>query len=48
MSSSAAIPAMAYIRPIRQWAEANNIPFFTWTQMKKAMVKYESVIAKLN
>jgi hypothetical protein len=48
MTNNASIPAMAYMRPIRQWAEANNIPFFTWEQIRKAMQKYESVIANLN
>lgn len=34
-------PATAYLKPIRQWAEANGVPFFTWSQIRKAIARYE-------
>lgn len=34
--------------PIRQWAIANRIPFFTWKDQRKAMARYEIFVAMLN
>jgi hypothetical protein len=42
------IKARAYMAPIRQWALANNIRFFTWEQQKKAIARYELFRARLN
>jgi len=40
--------AIAYLKPIKQWALANNIPFFTWKQMRKAIAQYELFRSQLN
>lgn len=34
-------PAIAYLAPIKQWAQANGIPFWTWHEMRKAIARYE-------
>lgn len=33
--------AIAYLRPIKQWALKNKIPFWTWKQVRKAVAQYE-------
>ncbi len=40
--------AIPYLRPIKQWAVANGIPFFTWKQMRKAIAAYEIFQCRLN
>jgi len=34
------IPAIPYMRPIRQWAISNGIPFLTLRQQRKAIAAY--------
>jgi hypothetical protein len=33
--------AIAYMAPIKQWAMANGIKFFTWKDQLKAIARYE-------
>ena len=40
--------AIAYMAPIKQWAVANGIKFFTWKDQRKAIARYELFISKLN
>ena len=35
------IPAKKYMSIVRDYALANQIPFFTWKQMRKALAAYE-------
>lgn len=42
------IRAKAYMKPIRQWALANGIAFFTWADQKKAMARYEIFVCLKN
>lgn len=42
------IPAIPYLAPIRQWAVANNLPFFTWKQQSIAIARYKNFRAQLN
>ncbi len=48
MSNRFEIKAAAYLRPIRQWAFANGVKFFTWDDQRKAIARYELFVAKLN
>jgi hypothetical protein len=41
-------PAIAYLRPIRQWALTEGIPMVTWHQVRAAMARYEIFRAQLN
>lgn len=41
MNNRYEIKARAYMNPVRQWAIANGIPFFTWNDMRKALARYE-------
>lgn len=41
-------PAISYMNPIRQWALANGMPFFTWKDQRKAIARYEIFAATKN
>lgn len=41
-------PAQAYLRPIRQWALSEGLPFFTWKEQRQAMCWYELFRSKWN
>lgn len=40
--------AIAYMAPIRQYAMANGLKFFTWKDQRKALARYELFQSKLN
>ena len=40
--------AQSYMKPVRQWAIANGIPFFTWKEQRMALAQYEIFRAGLN
>lgn len=48
MNNRYEIKARAYMKPIRQWALANGIAFFTWNDQLKAIARYEIFRAGLN
>lgn len=41
-------PARAYMKPVMQWAVANQIKFFTAKQQRMALARYELFVAQLN
>lgn len=48
MNNRFEIKASTYLRPIRQWAFANGLSFFTWKEIRRAIVQYEIFIACKN
>ncbi len=40
--------AQSYMKPVRQWAIANGVPFFTWKEQRMALAQYEIFRAGLN
>lgn len=42
------IPAISYMKPVKQWALANGYRFFTYSEMRKAIAAYEVFAALKN
>lgn len=40
--------AIAYMKPIRQYAMAHGLKFFTWNDQRKVIARYETFIALKN
>lgn len=42
------IPAIPFLRCVRQWAMANEVPFFTLREQRKAVARYVNFQSKNN
>lgn len=48
MNNRFELKARAYMKPVKQWALSKGIPFFTWSDQRKALARYENFRAGLN
>lgn len=48
MNNRYELKARAYMRPVMQWAISKGIPFFTWSDQRKALAQYELFRSILN